>query len=76
MEVETLLEASLQVLTLFLLLRHYEALLWRPVLVREGGSVHDMHVVNTVCPYLPEFVDQHISIIIGRLFISMWVLRR
>ena len=56
----TLPEASLQVLTLFFFPHHQEALLWRLFTVGEGVSVHDTHVMNTVCTSLPEVVDKQI----------------
>ena len=45
---KTFLESGLQILLL---------LLQKLVLVGEGVSVHNIHVVNTVCTYLPEVVD-------------------
>ena len=65
----TLTEAILHLFTNFLLLHHYEALIWRLVIAREGGSVRDTHVVNTVLPSLLEVVDQHISRLLRRLFL-------
>ena len=54
----TLPEANLQILMIFLLLGCQEALLQRLVMVRDGVSVRNMHVVNTVCPSLPKVADQ------------------
>ena len=36
----------------------------QPVLVREGVSIHNTHVMNAVCPYLPEFADQEVSLML------------
>ena len=52
---------------MFILLHHQEALLWRLVPAREGASVHENHVANNSCPYLPEVADHQISLLIGRL---------
>ena len=41
-----------------------KTLLLRPVLVREVISVHDAHVVNTVCPSLLEVADEKISVLL------------
>ena len=64
----TLLEASLQVhllLTPFRLLQTY----LRGILPIELCiSVHDTHVVNTVCPIVPEVPDQKVSL----LFRGLW----
>ena len=73
-EVTTLKEASLQVLTLFLLLHRHEALLRRLFLLGEDVGIHNAHVVNTVRPSLPEVADQQISLLLGRLFFNRWVL--
>ena len=56
-EVPTLLEASLQIHLLLPLFSLVEALLRRFFQVRQGVSVHDTHVVNTVSPLLPEVPD-------------------
>ena len=75
-EMETFPVASLQIFTLYLLLGHQEELLWRLVLVRDGDSVHDTHVVNNAHPYLKKFADQQIYLIIGRLFSIKWVVEK
>ena len=33
-------------------------------MVGEGVSVHDMHVVNNVCPSMPEAVDQQVYLLL------------
>ena len=57
-------ETILQVLMLRILLLHLEALLRRLFLVGEGINVHDTHVMNTVCPSLPEVAGQQISLLL------------
>ena len=57
-------ESRLQVHCLLLLLFCLETLLRRLVPVGEGFSVHDKHVVNTVCPYIPEVADQQVSLML------------
>ena len=59
-----LLEASLQVFLIIILICRMEALLRRLVLVVEVTSVHDMHVLNTICTSLSEVVYQQISLLI------------
>ena len=67
-EVLTLLEESLQIHLFLPLFRLVVELLWILQLVCEGVSVHDMHVVNTVVPLLPEFPDKNVSL----LFPDLW----
>ena len=56
--------SSLQVFVLLLRLRRLEELLQILVPVREDLSVHDIHVVNTVCYSFLEVVDQKVSLLI------------
>ena len=58
-----LLEASLQVHPLFPPFRLVQAALWilRPVL--RGVGVQDPHVVDTVCPLLPEVTDHQVTLL-------------
>ena len=67
-EVLTLLEASLQIHLFLTLLCLMEALLRLLHLVCECISAHDTHVVNTVCPLLPEFPDKKVPL----LFRDLW----
>ena len=71
-----LTETRRQVLTNFLLLCHPDALIRLLFLVREGVSVHGMHVVNTVCPYLSEVTDKQTPLLLGCLFLTGGLLRR
>ena len=57
-------DSILQVFLLLLLLCRLETLLQRLVLVREGVSVHDTNVVETIRPSLPDVLDQQISLLI------------
>ena len=63
-----LLEAGLRIHLIFPSLRLVEALLWvlRPVC--QGVSVHDTHVVNTVCPLMSEV--QYKKVVL--LFCELW----
>ena len=54
----------LQVLILLLLLFHLKTLLRCLFPVGDGVSVHNMHVINTVYPSMPEFADQQVSILL------------
>ena len=45
-----LIEAGLQVLSIFLIFCGQEIFLWRFVLVGEGVFIHDTHVANTIRP--------------------------
>ena len=56
-EVSTFLEAGLQVHLLLPPFFLVEALLRRLSCMRQGVIVHDTHVVNIVCPLLPEVPD-------------------
>ena len=67
-EVSTLLEASHQVHLLLSPFGLVEALLRRLAYIRQGISVHDTHVVNTVCPLLPEVLDKKVAF----LFRDIW----
>ena len=59
-----LLEARLRVRTFFPIFCSQEALLLWLVLVRECVSIHNLNVVHTVLPYLPEVADQQIPLLI------------
>ena len=63
-EVADFPEAIILVILLLLILRRLETLIWWLVPMGEGVSVHDMHVVNTVCPSLPEVADQQVYLLI------------
>ena len=45
-------EAGVQVFMILLFLLCLEKFTWRHVIIREGVSIHDIHIVNTVCPYM------------------------
>ena len=64
----TLLEASLQIHLLFPPFCLVEALFRVLFPVRQGVSVHDTHVVNTVCPLFPEVLDKKVAF----LFRDIW----
>ena len=57
-EVTALLEAGLYVFLLLLFFWCLGTLLRRLVLVREGVIIHNMHIMNDVCPSLLEVVYQ------------------
>ena len=59
----TLLEASLHIHIFFPLFRLVEALLRLLQLLCEGVSVHDTHVVNTVCTLFPEVPDKKVALL-------------
>ena len=59
----TLLETILQIHLLFSFSRLVEALLWVLCPVRQGVSVHDTHVVNTVCTLFPEVLDKKVTLL-------------
>ena len=65
----TLLEASLQVHLLLTPLRLLQKSLGGLLLIGLCVSVHDTHVVNTVCPIVPEVPDQKVSL----LFCGLWL---
>ena len=44
--------------------------------VGEGVSVHDTHVMNTVCPSLPGVADQKVSLLLGILQHHRWIFER
>ena len=54
---KTLAEEIFQLVLLILHLYHPKKLLQQTVRLEEGVSVYEMHVVNTVCPSLPEVAD-------------------
>ena len=64
----TLLEASLQVHLLLTPLRLLQTSLGGLLPIGLCISVHGMHVVNTVCPILPYFPEQKVSL----LFCVLW----
>ena len=53
----TLMEARLQILLLIILLCHMKTLLRKKVIVVEGASVHDTHVVSTFCLSMSYIAD-------------------
>ena len=59
-QVPTLFEAGIEVLLLLLLLllSSFQALITGFGLIGGGVIIHDMHVVNTFCPVLPEVSDK------------------
>ena len=63
-----LLEASLQIHLLSPPFRLVEELFRVLFLVFGGVSVNETHVVNTVCPLLPEVPDKKVSL----LFRDLW----
>ena len=65
------MEARLQIVLLIILINRMKTFLRRLVLVGEGVSVHDTHVVNTVHPYLTEVADRKVSLLLG-VFCSHW----
>ena len=64
----TLLEASIQIHLLFPPFRLVEALFRVLFLVHWGVIFHNTHVVNTVCPLLPEVLDKKVAF----LFRDIW----
>ena len=58
------MDKILQVILIIFLLCCLETLLRIIFLVREGFSVHDTHVVNTVRPSLPDVADQKVSLLL------------
>ena len=63
-----LLDTSLQVHLLLTLLRLLQTFLGGLLPIGICISVHDTHVVNTVCPILPEVPEQKVSL----LFRGLW----
>ena len=63
----TLPEASIQVISIFLIFYRQEALLRRLIMTRESVSVHCTNVVNTVLTSLIEVADQQIPPLFGIL---------
>ena len=55
-----LFEADIEVILLLLLLGVFQKLLRSFGLVGGGVSIHDTHVVNTVCPLGPQIPDQKV----------------
>ena len=58
-EMEALLDTGLHVLQFSAIFHIQEKFLQRLVLIGQGGSIQDMHVVNTARPFLPEIADQY-----------------
>ena len=58
-----LLEAALQLHLLLTLLRLLQTFLRRLLPIVLSISVHNTHVVNTVCPILPEVPEQKVSLL-------------
>ena len=63
-----MLEASLQINLLLTSLRLLQTSLGGLLPIGLCISVHDMQVVNTVCPILPDFPEQKVSL----LFCVLW----
>ena len=63
-----MLKASLQEHLLLTPLRLLQTFLWVPLPIGLSISVHDTHVVNTVCPVGPEVLVQKVSL----LFRGLW----
>ena len=42
----------------------------------DGVSVHGTHVINTVCPYLPEVVDHQVSLLLKIIQIHGWIVEK
>ena len=69
-----LLEAALQVHLLLTLLHLFQKFLRGLPPIRLSISVHETHVVNTVCPILPEVPEQKVSLMFRGLWQSvLWV---
>ena len=66
----TLLESGLPVFPFLSLLHGWGSFLRIFVLVREGISIHDTHVVNTVRPLLPEVTDQYSPFILRLILVG------
>ena len=58
-----ILDESLQVFPILLFFHRLETFLQLLVVVIEGVSTHDTHVVNAVSPYMPKFADQEVSLL-------------
>ena len=69
-------EERLQVIIILLLLCRLDILLQKLVPVGEGVSVHNMHVVNTISPSLPEVLDQQVSLLPQCLLINEWIVEK
>ena len=69
----TLLEASFQLLALFLLLHRQDVLLQQLGMVVEGVVVHYMHEVNTIRTSLLEVTYQQVSLLLGLIFFKNWI---
>ena len=74
LEVVTLMETGLHIL--LLLICCLETLLSWLVPVGEDDSVHDMHVVNTVSPSLPEVTDDKLSFLLQVICSYWWIVGR
>ena len=70
-EVPNLFEAGVKVFLLLLLLSGFQELIVFFGLVGGGVSIHDTHVVNTVCPLIPKVSDEdtplQLSLILQRV---------
>ena len=51
-------EAGIEIIVILLLLRGFQALLGVFGLVGGGVSIHDTHVINTVCTLRPKVSDE------------------
>ena len=64
-------EAGLEILLFLCLLRGFQAPLGGFGVVGGGVSIHDTHVVNTVCPLIPKVSDEdtplQLSLILQRV---------
>ena len=58
-----LLEAAIQVHLILNLLRLLHTFLMRLLPIGRSISVHDMHVVNTICTILPKAPEQKVSLL-------------
>ena len=70
-EVVTFLDTVIQKIILIFSLHRLKTLLWWLIPVIEGFSVQNMHVMNTVSPYLIEVMDEKVSLLI-RFICSCW----
>ena len=66
-----LLKASIQVHLLLTPLRLLQTSIRGPLPIGICISVHDTHVVNTVCPVGPEVLDQKVSLLFRGLCLSV-----
>ena len=56
-EVDSLLEARLQILMIIFFFRYLETLLQGPLQAGKGISIHNTHIINTVCNLLSDVLD-------------------